>query len=64
MNPTLFVSQPLLEAYFGLFIPIQSPSVKDLIILGVIILNGMLMGLIQVIRAHRQSLSDGMTIRL
>ena len=61
---TLFVSQPLLEAYFGLFIPIQSPSVKDLIILGVIILNGMLMGLILALRAYRQSLSDGMTIRL
>ena len=61
---TLFVSQPLLEAYFGLFIPIQPPSVKDLIILGVIILNGMLMGLIRALRAYRQSLSDGMTIRL
>ena len=61
---TLFVSQPLLEAYFGLFIPIQPPSVKDLIILGVIILNGMLMGLILALRAYRQSLSDGMTIRL
>ena len=61
---TLFVSQPLLEAYFGLFIPIQSSSVKDLIILGVIILNGMLMGLILALRAYRQSLSDGMTIRL
>ncbi len=61
---TLFVSQPLLEAYFGLFIPIQPPGVKDLIILGVIILNGMLMGLIRALRAYRQSLSDGMTIRL
>ncbi len=61
---TLFVSQPLLESYFGLFIPIQPPSVKDLIILGVIILNGMLMGLIPALRAYRQSLSDGMTIRL
>ena len=60
----LFVSQPLLEAYFGLFIPIQPPSVKDLIILGVIILNGMLMGLIPALRAYRQSLADGMTIRL
>ena len=63
MNPTLFVSRPLLEAYFGLFIPIQSPGVKDLIILGVIILNAMLMGLIPALRVYRQSLSDGMTIR-
>ncbi len=61
---SLFVSQPLLEAYFGLFIPIHSPSFKDLIILGVIILNGILMGLIPALRAYRQSLADGMTIRL
>ena len=60
----LFASQPLLEAYFGLFIPIHPPSFKDLIILGVIILNGMLMGLIPALRAYRQSLADGMTIRL
>ena len=60
----LFASQPLLEAYFGLFIPIHLPSFKDLIILGVIILNGMLMGLIPALRAYRQSLADGMTIRL
>ena len=60
----LFASQPFLEAYFGLFIPIHPPSFKDLIILGVIILNGMLMGLIPALRAYRQSLTDGMTIRL
>ena len=60
----LFASQPLLEAHFGLFIPIHPLSFKDLIILGVIILNGMLMGLIPAFRAYRQSLADGMTIRL
>jgi putative ABC transport system permease protein len=61
---TLFVSQPLLEAYFGLFIPINPPSFQDLIILIVIILIGILMGLIPAFRAYRQSLSDGMTTRL
>ena len=60
----LFVSQPLLEGYFGLFIPIHPPSFKDLIILGIIILTGMLMGCIPALRAYRQSLADGMTIRL
>ena len=30
----LFVSQPILEAYFGLFIPINFPSNRDIIILG------------------------------
>ena len=61
---TLFVSRPLLETFFGLFLPINPPSFKDLIILGVIILTAMFMGIIPAIKAYRQSLVDGMTIRL
>jgi putative ABC transport system permease protein len=61
---TLIVSRPLLETYFGLFLPINPPSFKDLIILGGIILTGMFMGVIPAFKAYRQSLVDGMTIRL
>ena len=60
----LFVSQPILQAYFGLFIPINFPSNRDIIILGGILLTAMLMGIIPALRAYRQSLVDGMTIRL
>ena len=60
----LFVSQPILEAYFGLFIPINFPSNRDIIILGGILLTAMLMGIIPALRAYYQSLADGMTIRL
>ena len=60
----LFVSQPILEAYFGLFIPINPPSNRDIIILGGILLTSMLMGIIPALRAYYQSLADGMTIRL
>ena len=60
----LFVSQPILEAYFGLFIPLNLPSNRDIIILGGILLTAMLMGIIPALRAYHQSLADGMTIRL
>ena len=60
----LFVSQPILEAYFGLFIPINLPSNRDIITLGGILLTAMLMGIIPALRAYYQSLADGMTIRL
>ena len=60
----LFVSRPILEAYFGLFIPINPPSYKEIIILAGIVLTGMLMGIIPALRAYRQSLADGMTLRL
>ena len=59
-----FVSQPILEAYFGLFIPINLPSNRDIIILGGILLTAMLMGIIPALKAYHQSLADGMTIRL
>jgi len=60
----LFVSQPILEAYFGLFIPINPPSYRDIIILGGILLTAMLMGIIPALKAYQQSLADGMSIRL
>ena len=60
----LFVSQPILEAYFGFFILINPPSNRDIIILGGILLTAMLMGIIPALRAYYQSLADGMTIRL
>ena len=64
LNLALFVSQPILEAYFGLFIPINPPSNRDIIILGGILLTAMLMGIIPALKAYHQSLADGMTIRL
>ena len=60
----LFVAQPILEAYFGLFISADSLSYHDLILLIGIVFAGMLMGLIPAIKAFRQSLEDGMTVRI
>ena len=60
----LIVSQPILEAYFGLFVSVDFLTYQDMILLVGIIFAGMLMGLIPAIKAYRQSLSDGMTVRL
>ena len=60
----LIISQPILEAYFGLFISVDSLSYQDMILLVGIVFAGMLMGLIPAIKAYRQSLADGMTVRL
>ena len=61
---TLLVSQPLLETYFGLFIPINPPSLKDFILLGVIIMTGIMLEVSSVIKVYHQLLVDGMTIEL
>jgi len=60
----LIASQPILEAHFGLFISVDSLSYEDIILLVGIVLAGMFMGLIPAIKAYRQSLADGMTVRL
>ena len=60
----LIVSQPILETYFGLFVPVDFLSFQDMILLVGIVFAGMLMGLIPAIKAYRQSLADGMTVRI
>jgi putative ABC transport system permease protein len=59
-----FLSQPLVEQHFGLFIPIQPLTVTAyLYILGVIV-AGLLIGFVPALRAYRNSLADGLTMRL
>ena len=60
----LIVSQPILETYFGLFVSVDFLSLHDMILLVGIVFAGMLMGLIPAIKAYRQSLADGMTVRI
>ena len=60
----LFILQPILETNYGLFIPINSLSYEEFIILGGVLLTGILMGIIPALKAYSQSLADGMTIRL
>ena len=58
------ILQPLLEARLGLFIPISAPSYDDWLILGAIVSAASVTGLFPAFLAYRQSLSDGMTIRM
>ena len=60
----LFALQPLIDTRFGLYISIAPPSLRELAMLGAIILGGVLAGIIPAARAYRLSLADGMTIRV
>ena len=60
----LIVAQPLVEARFGLHLAIAPPSGRDLALLGAVVLAGLLAGAIPAWRASRQSLSDGMVVRI
>jgi putative ABC transport system permease protein len=56
--------RPVLDSRFGLFLEISAPTAHDLAILGAVVLAGVLAGAVPALGAYRQSLADGMTVRL
>ena len=60
----LFLLRPILQTQLGLFLPLAPPGIQDYCVLAVITISGMLMGTFPAIRAYRQSLADGMSIKL
>ena len=61
---TLFMAQPILANQVGLFIPIQSLSNVEWIFLAVIQVGGLGMGLVPALKAYRNALADGLTIKI
>ena len=59
----LAIAQPIVDARFGLFLSIGWPSPRDLAILGLVVVAGLLAGAIPATRAYRQSVADGMMVR-
>jgi putative ABC transport system permease protein len=60
----IFAAQPVLERRFGIFLDPGGLTRYDLGILGTIILAALLMGALPAWRAYRNTLSDGLTIRV
>jgi putative ABC transport system permease protein len=60
----LILGQPIVESRYGLHLPIDFPSLREWMILGLVGTSSLIIGLIPGYRAYRYSLSDGMSIRL
>src|SRR5690554_5517736 len=60
----LLAAQAPLQSHFGLNLPLSAPSLHEWGLLGAIFLAGLLMGTLPAWRAYRQSLADGLSIRL
>jgi putative ABC transport system permease protein len=58
------LAQNAVQANYGLFLPLALPSRYEWILLGAILAAALLMGAIPAWRAYRQSLADGLSIRL
>lgn len=55
---------PLLERRFGVFVELSAPSAYDIGLLGAVVGAGLLIGAVPAWRAYRNSLADGLTIRV
>ena len=56
--------QGYVQAQYGLFLPLNLPSVYEWSLLGAILAAALVMGCVPAWRAYRQSLADGLSIRL
>ncbi len=59
----LFISQPLIDSAFGLWIPITPPSQREAWVLLGVIVAGAIVSIVPALRAYRMSLADGMMVR-
>jgi putative ABC transport system permease protein len=60
----LFSARPLVENHFGLFLSIQPPTEAGYAYLGSVVALGILIGFLPAMKAYRNSLSDGLSVRL
>ena len=58
------VAQGPLQSHYGLYLPLALPSAYEWSLLAGILLAGLLMGCVPAWRAYRQSLADGLSVRL
>lgn len=60
----LVIGQPVLDARFGLYLPVTGLTARDWTLLGATVLAGAVVSVAPAIRAYRLSLADGMTVRV
>jgi putative ABC transport system permease protein len=60
----LLVGQGPVERNFGLFVPIRAPGRTELIYIAVVIGAGFLLGLIPAMKAYRNALVDGLSVKV
>ena len=60
----MMAAQPLLQDRYGIYIGLSPPGVYELGLLALVLVAGILVGLIPAYRAYRNSLADGLTVRV
>jgi putative ABC transport system permease protein len=60
----LIIGRPVLERHFGIFVSLSLLSAYELAILAAIVVGALVMALLPAFRAYRNTLSDGLQIRV
>ncbi|WP_299849483.1 ABC transporter permease [uncultured Roseovarius sp.] len=59
----LMIAQPVLDSAFGLWLPIDAPTMREAIVILAVIGAGAIVSLFPALRAYRMSLADGMMVK-
>lgn len=60
----LFIGQPLIDSAFGLWLPIEPPTLREVLVLLGVVAAGAIVSVVPAILAYRMSLADGMIVRI
>ncbi|MFZ3580645.1 ABC transporter permease [Loktanella sp. DJP18] len=60
----LWIAQPIIDAAFGLWLPIEGPSGREFAVLAAVVAAAAIASLVPALRAYRLSLADGMMVRI
>ncbi|MEQ9122570.1 MAG: FtsX-like permease family protein, partial [Alphaproteobacteria bacterium] len=59
----LLIARPIVDERYGLWLSIAPPTARDVLLLGIVVVAGLVAGAVPALRACRQSLADGMIAR-
>jgi putative ABC transport system permease protein len=59
----LFIAQPILDGAFGLWLPIEAPTMREVWVMLGVIGAGAIVSLVPALRAYRMSVADGMMVK-
>jgi putative ABC transport system permease protein len=59
----LAIAQPLVDAAFGLWLPIEPPTLREVWVILAVIAAGAIVSLVPALRAYRMSVADGMMVK-
>ncbi|SMC14254.1 ABC transporter permease [Roseovarius aestuarii] len=59
----LMIAQPVLDSAFGLWLPIDAPTMREAAVILAVIGAGAIVSLVPAFRAYRMSLADGMMVK-